>query len=308
LNGGLTMRIKAILCPVDRSEVSDRAMTYATALAREYVARLSVLEVIDWRMPPMVGALELPAMPPEVQTAALGHLHRLASPARELGIPTEVGVDVGPVVRRILERASIVAADLIVVGTHGRGGFDRLALGSVAEHVLRMAECPVLTVPPHAVPPPTDPLFRMIVCAVDFSPVSADVLRIGADLARRHGGRLLVAHVVDWPFARTSGHETAVNFKTTLETRAHEDLSSLLAGEAAPPSNVASIVLTGTPRDEILACARNRHADLIVLGVSGHGAVERALLGSTAHGVVRHSECPVLTVRMSSEPRQRSEA
>ena len=302
------MRIKTILCPVDRSEISDRAMAYATALAREYVARLSVLEVIDWRMPPIAGvATELPAMPPEVQSDALGHLHRLASPAREVGVPTEVGVDVGPVVRRILERASLVAADLIVVGTHGRGGFDRLAMGSVAEHVLRKAKCPVLTVPPHAMAPSADPLFRTIVCAVDFSPVSADVVRIGADLVRRHGGRLVVAHVVDWPFARTSGHEAAVNFKTTLETRAHEDLSTLLAGEAAPPGDVASVVLTGVPRDEILACAHNHHADLIVLGVSGHGAVERALLGSTAHGVVRRSECPVLTVRMSSEPRQPSE-
>jgi universal stress protein A len=136
------MRIKTVLCPVDRSEISSRALAYATAFAREYVARLSVLEVIDWRLPPLAGtAVELPAMPPEVQTDVLGHLHALTAPARDSGVPTEVGIDVGPVARRILERAEAVAADLVVVGTHGRSGFDRLALGSVAEKVLRKAGC-----------------------------------------------------------------------------------------------------------------------------------------------------------------------
>ena len=91
-----------------------------------------------------------------------------------------------------------------------------------------------------------------------------------------------------------------MNFKASLESRAREELDSLVAGEAAPPGHVTPVVLTGTPRDEILACARHQHADLIVLGVSGHGAIERAFLGSTAHGVIRHSDCPVLTVRTES--------
>ena len=296
------MRIKTILCPVDRSEISVRALAYATALARQYVARLSVLEVIDWRLPPIAGtADELPEMPPEVQTDVLGHLNMLTAPARELGVPTEVGIDVGPVVRRILERASNVAADLIVVGTHGRGGFDRLALGSVAEKVLRKAACPVLTVPADA-ETAGDVLFPTILCAVDFSAASVDVLRIGADLARRYGSHLIVVHVVDWPFASSQHHSAAIGWKNSLEGRASDELSVLVADIPAPPAEVSQLVVTGTPRDEILACARTRRAGLIVLGVSGRGALERAFLGSTAHGVVRHSECPVLTVRGPAQP------
>lgn len=291
------MRIKTILCPVDRSEISTRALAYATALAREYVARLSLLEVVDWRLPPLAGtAVELPEMPAEVQADVLGHLHQLAMPARDLGVPTEIGVDVGPVVRRILERAEAIAADLVVVGTHGRSGFDHLALGSVAEKVLRKAACPVLTVPPGAAAPPTDRLFSAVLCAVDFSESSADALRVAADIARRYRSALVVLHVVDWPFAGSDLHRPATSLLGGLEARAQDDLAALVADVPAPP-HISTVVLTGTPRHEILTCARKRDADLVVLGVSGRGAVERAFLGSTAHGVVRHSDCPVLTFR-----------
>jgi nucleotide-binding universal stress UspA family protein len=293
-----SMRVKTILCPVDRSDLSNRALAYATALAREYVARLSVLEVIDWSLPPVAGTTtELLELPAHVQHDVLAHLHRLAAPARDLGVPIEVGIDAGPVVRRILERATALSADLIVLGTHGREGFDRLALGSVAEKVLRKAMCPVLTVPPGAGHPPAGSLFPTILCAVDLSPISPGVLRMGADLARRYGSQLVVAHVVPWPSGSEWDHDAAVEWKRTPESRARGALTRLLAEEAAPPATVSTCVRTGTPREEILACARDRHADLIVLGVSGHGAINRALLGSTAHGVVRHSDCPVLTVR-----------
>jgi nucleotide-binding universal stress UspA family protein len=295
------MRIKTILCPVDRSDISIRALAYATALAREYVARLSVLEVIDWRLPPLSGtAVDLLEMPPEVQADVLGHLHQLAAPARDVGVPTEVGIDVGPVVRRILERAADLAADLVVVGTHGRSGFDRLALGSVAEKVLRKAPCPVLTVPPAAVAPGSDRVFSTVLCAVDFSEPSADALRVAADLARRYRSALVLLHVVDWPFAGSDRPRPAPGLMGGLESRAQDDLAALVADIPAPPQ-VSTVVLTGRPRDEILTCARQRDADLIVLGVSGHGAVERALLGSTAHGVIRQSDCPVLTVRARAD-------
>jgi nucleotide-binding universal stress UspA family protein len=298
------MRIKTILCPVDRSDISDRAVAYATALARQYVARLSVLEVIDWRLPPVAGSpVELPEMPPEVQADALGHLNVVTTPAREAGVPTEVGIDVGPVVKRILERASHIHADLIVLGTHGRSGFDRLALGSVAEKILRKAHCPVLAVPPGSPLPASRSLFGTILCAVDFSSVSPEVFSVAADLARRYGCRLVVVNVA-WPFDETTT-AAAEALRRDFESRAREMLTRLVAAEAAPPTDVSAVVLTGTPKDAILACARERHADLIVLGVSGHGAIDRALFGSTAHGVVRHSACPVLALRGRGDGHER---
>jgi nucleotide-binding universal stress UspA family protein len=290
------MRIKTILCPIDESDTSVRALSYATAFAREYVARLSVLEVIDWTLPPLGSPVDLADLPPVLQNDVLGRLHRLTAHARDAGVPTELGIDAGPVVRRILERADILSADLLVVGTHGRQGFDRIALGSVAEKLLRKAHCPLLTVPPRAEASDGETRFHSILCAVDLSPMSAEVVKVAADIAWRHDSDLVLAHVVPWPFGTGKGEESASGFRHSLETRAREDLSRLLS-DKLPAVAASTAVMTGTPRDEILACARNRRADLIVIGVSGHGAIDRALLGSTAHAVARASECPVLTLR-----------
>lgn len=75
------------------------------------------------------------------------------------------------------------------------------------------------------------------------------------------------------------------------------ELSRLVAAEPAPPRHVFTMVLVGVPKEQILRCAKRLGADLVVLGVSGRGAIERAVLGSTAHAVVRRSVCPVLTVK-----------
>jgi nucleotide-binding universal stress UspA family protein len=289
------MRIKTILCPVDRSDVSVRALSYAALLAREYVARLSVLEVIDWGLPPRGGVpISLPEMPPDVQDEVLGYLNRLVAPAQDAGVATELAVEVGPIVRRILDRADTIASDLIVVGTHGRTGFDRLALGSVAEKVLRKAARPVLAVPPGPSQAIDARPFRSIVSAVDLSPATDAVIDVAADLATRYGSELVVLNVVEWPFSTSD--ERAGGWKRSLETRAEEKLAGLVADHCGARIKASHQVVTGTPADEILALARARASDLIVLGVSGHGAVERAILGATAHGVVRRSQCPVLTV------------
>jgi nucleotide-binding universal stress UspA family protein len=291
------MRIKTVLCPVDRSKTSEQAMAYAIAVARQFAARLSLLEVIDWTLPPVSGVgTEFLDMPPEVQTQVLAHLNSLAAPARDAGIATEVGVQSGPVVRKILERADEIGAGLIVLGTHGRSGFERLALGSVAEKILRKASCSVLTVPPAAGPPAETP-FSRILCAVDLSPSSRDLLRVAAAFAVRFGGEIFVAHVVEWPFGPATGSDVGGGLLQGLEVKARDQLAALLADPELPPVKVSSAILTGRPTREILEGARARRADLIVMGVSGHGAIDRALVGSTTHGVIRESTCPVVTAR-----------
>ena len=91
------------------------------------------------------------------------------------------------------------AADLIVMGTHGRGGFQHLVLGSVTERVLRRAVCPVLTVPPRA--QSTSRLtFRRLLCAIDFSESSMAALRFALSLAQESEARLTMLHVLEWPW------------------------------------------------------------------------------------------------------------
>ena len=93
-----------------------------------------------------------------------------------------------------------MAADLVVMGTHGRSGFERLVLGSVTERVLRKSACPVLTVPkgiPDVATPPV--LFNRIVCAVDFSDCSMHALNYAMSLAQEADAHLTVVHVIELP-------------------------------------------------------------------------------------------------------------
>ena len=141
--------IHRILCPVDFSEPSRRALAHAVTLARWYRARLTVLHAyhvmpLAPMAPEMSPALALPA---EVREQLRGELERFAEPAGADAVPVEFAVVEGSAAREILRRAQDDPTDLIVIGTHGRSGFERFMLGSVTEKILHRASCAVLTIP-----------------------------------------------------------------------------------------------------------------------------------------------------------------
>ena len=110
-------------------------------------------------------------------------------------------VESGYPVRHILARAAALPADLVVMGTHGRSGFERLVLGSVTEKVLRKAPCPVMAVPPPAVTVGKLPYGRLL-CPVDFSDSSEAALRFACSIAEEADARLTIVHVFDWQARR----------------------------------------------------------------------------------------------------------
>jgi len=135
------MKLARILCPTDFSETSAHAVAEAVIIAGYYHARLTALHVAS-RFEPSFEELSVDGL--RRDTAAF------FDAAPKSGIPLDVLVDVGQPAGHVLDRASTLPADLIVMGTHGAGGFEHLVLGSVTEKVVRKARCPVLTVPPHA--------------------------------------------------------------------------------------------------------------------------------------------------------------
>ncbi|MGH7342162.1 MAG: universal stress protein, partial [Candidatus Rokuibacteriota bacterium] len=194
------------MCPVDFSEFSRRALDHAVALARWYNSSITVLHVATPAPAPAVA----PYVGPEaLQPFALTDVDRerlrqelrifvAAEGAPGVAIDTRVeeGIDVH---EEILVQAQRLASDLIVLGTHGRSGFQRLFLGSVAEKVLRKAVCPVMTVPravPDAVPAGPG-LFRRILCPVDFSKSSAAALDYALSIAQEADATLTVLHSVE---------------------------------------------------------------------------------------------------------------
>jgi nucleotide-binding universal stress UspA family protein len=294
-----------VLCPVDLSDASTRPLAYAAGVSRWYDARLMVLHIVPTfdPIPLHEGALEAPVriVYPLSREEVVGELRRVVqeSGVEPAGVEliAEAGEDAA---RAVVDQAVARRADLLVMGTHGRSGFDRLLLGSVTEEVLHRAPCPVLTVPPHAPGArPADVAFTHILCALDFSPGSLQALGFAVELAKQGGGNLTILHVIEWLAEhepRTYAHFNVPEYRRYLMEDAHERLRAL-AEEARARSTVEDLVSTGRAHREILAAAADRKADLIVMGAQGHGGLGLALFGSTTQQVVRAAECPVLTVR-----------
>jgi nucleotide-binding universal stress UspA family protein len=298
------VKIDRIVCPVDFSDFSRRALDYAVALARWYGSPLTVLHV---HQAPLLAATQLaPLAPVEPVVVTPGDLEQIRSriaaftPAvAQAQVPVEVKAADGDPAREILAEAA--SADMIVMGTHGRSGFERLVLGSVTEKVLRKATCSLLTIPLSA-PPPVGAvpiLFRRIVAAVDFSDVSMFALRHAASLAAEVDAQLLVMHVIEAPerLELWIDREQATSYVREWTEGAERRLRNAVSDGVREYAHVVQRVETGRAYREILRVADEQQADLIVIGAHGHGVLEAMFVGSTAQHIVRAAACPVLTVR-----------
>ena len=300
------MKIDRILCPVDFSDCSRRALDYAVALSRWYGARLTVLHVDHVPFPAATQLAPLaPVEPVVVMPSDLEQIrHRIAAftPAEaQAQVAVEAKAAVGEPASEILAEGA--SADVIVMGTHGRSGFERLVLGSVTEKVLRKATCSLLTIPLSAPPAGAVPvLFRRIVAAIDFSSVSMSALRHAASLAAEVAAHLTVMHVIEAPerLELWIDRDEATSDVRRWTEGAERRLRSAVSDEIREYAYVTQRVETGRAYREILRVADGQRADLIVIGAHGHGVLEATFVGSTAQHIVRAAGCPVLIVRPRS--------
>lgn len=304
--------VTRILCPIDFSEASRHALDQAVVVAQFFNARITVLHVHSQPYLPVpaygmltdVGTLTLS---PDDTERLRRDVEQFAAPARGAGVRVSVAIEPGMPVAHILATAKVLPADLIVIGTHGMAGFERLVLGSVTEKVLRKASCPVLTVPPRVEGSAAVP-FKHIVCAVDFSEASLKALTTALALAQEADAELTLVHVLEWPAPATasamqaaapelgiSGAFDLEGYRTVLEAEAATRLKELLPAGVQQWCTPKTRILHGKPWAEILAAASAGHADLIVLGVRGRNPIDVMLFGSTANQLVRRATCPVLT-------------
>lgn len=285
--------VQRVLCPVDLSDASRRALDYALALGRQHAADVRVLQVVDlhgWAGTSVEGLDALTGQTRVLLEEQLGWW--AARSVDGAGAATELRG--GPVVAGILAAGHEMGADLIVMGTHGRGGFERLALGSITEKVLRKSPCPVLVVPAREdAAVRTGPLTR-VVCATDFSEPSMQAVAWARIFVGEAHHALSLVTVIDWPFGETHGPDPVTELRHNLEQEAATALQRIAAECGVVSAEL--VVRRGRAGRELLLYAAEAHAELIVLGVSGRGAINRALLGSTAHQVLRDAPCPVLTV------------
>lgn len=305
------IEIKSILCPVDFSEFSRHALAHAVVIARWYEATVTVFHAYAAVPPPVLFSSNLGPVPAEpipsppaheIREAMLGDLKRFADSASTAGAQVRFEARPGSAVRAILDEAESLHADFIVLGTHGRGGLDRLVLGSVTEKVLRKASCPVLTVPPPVSAPAADALvlFKRILCPIDFSDPSMTALSYGVSLAQEADAQLLLLHVIEGmpdSMPWTQPNAFIIEYLHATEKEALARLQAAIPQEASTWCRPEELLATGKPYREILRLARDRDVHLIVMGVHGRNPLDLMVLGSTTNQVVRAATCPVLTLR-----------
>ncbi len=297
--------IKRIVCPTDFSQHAARALDHAIAVARWYDAEITALHVVPRVLPPSAALAAYPALVPLAPTGREQierALHDALEPARRAGVRTRLEVREGDAAEETLLAAQGLTADMLVLGTHGHGGFRRLLLGSVTEKVLRRAPCPVLSIAPHAHVAAADGalVYKTILCPIDFSEPSMHALRYALSLAQEANARLIVVHVIEGLYDTMHEGEIPIDlsaYSRFVNDDARRRLRDAIPQEAREWCTPEEVVTSGRAYAEILRFATEKSADLIVMGVHGRSAFDMMFFGSSTNHVVRSATCPVLVIR-----------
>lgn len=292
------IEIKRILCPIDFSEYSARALEFAVRMAAWYRAAVHVVHVMPVLPPSTISALGEASRQLARQNLALAVDRCWRS---DVTIEQELS-ESSDATGRILERADTLDADLIVAGSHGRTGFTRVLLGSVVESLLHRSRRPVLVVPSHLAGSlrarPAG--FSRVLCAVDFSAASLSGLAYALSIAEEADAHLTLVNVIEKPpeleHSPLEPDFDIARYHADAEAKQLTKLRALIPDTATDYCTVRTAVLEGSASREVLRLALLEDVDLIVIGVHGRNALDLALFGSNSKDVVVKARCPVLVV------------
>lgn len=303
-----------ILAPVDFSGASDAALRCALDLAARTGAELHVLHAVPGPYPDEGATFDDLSEDDRafyrwVWSHADGELTTYLEGIRADGIRVKRVLTGGPPSRVVLDYAASEGIDLVVMGTHGRRGFRRLFLGSVAEEVLHRTDTPVLVVPETTTARRTP---RLVLAPTDFSLASRLALPLAAELAALYGADLDLLHVLEpLRFAEVIvGTQLAAGLLPELRTEAEQRLDAMAEAPAlaetlrdpeAPiegrvPARIGYRLAEGRAAESIAATARAHGADVLVMAKRGLHGADRLLLGSVTERVCRLAPCAVLVV------------
>jgi nucleotide-binding universal stress UspA family protein len=286
---------KRLLVATDFSEQGDRASEVGLEWAERFGGEVHWVHGTE-----CLASVTPPAAEPLIASYIEQSRHvgqeRLAAAvarARERGLVSDAHLVDAPVAAGVAELAAELAADCVVVGTHGHTGLSHVLIGSVAERIVRDAPCRVLVVRGNRSPLSE----RTIVLGDDLTTVSTPARADAEALARELGASLEVVHAV----------EAGIPYLATLELvlpkemfgRLHEDAAQRLeqAASESPEIQVSNTVTSERPAGAICDLAEKAGSSLAVVGSSSRHGVDRVLLGSVAERVVRRAPCSVLVVR-----------
>lgn len=306
---------RTILVPLDGSRFAERALPLATWLAAQSRARLHLV-LAHQPSPVVIGIGDLLPPPPELDDELrVKEQTYLAETAERLGSvgagPVEVSCCEAPAGSEIVDKATALGADLIVMSTHGRGAIGRLWLGSVADYVVRQAPVPVILVrseqtDARAV---TTSMHGLLV-PLDLSPESQRVLEPVITLAQAAQAHVTLLYVVEEYFQT---FEPGVLYPTPEDpvitevrrTDAQRVLDRIADGLRERGLAVSARVVTDmSAASGILRALEEQRFGLVAMTTQGASGIRRFVLGSVADKVIRGAAKPVMVVRPAGKPKE----
>jgi len=291
---------QSILLPLDGSGFSEAAVPAALSLSRKTGASLRMVTVIEFFPTSAPYGWEDAAR--DQASEYLADLKERIQPRAGGEVTTTVLMGHVP---SALEAES-EPADLVVMASHGRGGLSRAWLGSVADHVVRHAENPVLLVRPEEGVEPdleADWAVRKMLLPLDGSEISEAILSHATELGSLFGAAYHLLRVVPSPKQFASSYPPDL-IEANRERMRRETLEAeeylKAQGESLRASGVKvdeRVLTGGQPPHDILSEAQTADCDFIAVSAHGRGRLARALLGSTSDKVLRGTHLPVLLYR-----------
>ncbi len=297
---------KTILVPFDGSALSARAVPVAVAIARRTGARLQLAIVHDPSayIPFVPGEVAIP-----VYDAAFVREHRMQDQAAldaavaeitAQGIAASGVLLEGTIVEALVEHARAADVDLTVMTTHGRSGFERLRLGSVATAYLTRATAPVYLVRGSGSDAPPEPPVGTLVCALDGSPFSEAILPHARTFAEATGLTMMLLSVAvphAMPMAPFGAEVLLMDDSAiALEETGRREYLTRMAAQCPVGTTVHAVTDMSVAR-AIIDEATRTSAGALAIATHGRGGLKRMVLGSVADEVIRHTHTPVLVYR-----------
>lgn len=287
--------LKNILFATDFSPVSDKAASFATALARKYGSKVFVTHVIP---EPELGVAhpdQVSARDEQIRNESEQCLADLKTSELFKGIAHQELLLQGDIVETLKAVVQEKEIDLLVLGTHGRSGLSDLFMGSIAENIFRHIACPVLTVGPKAqFAEPHQTSIERVLFTTDLAR-GPHALPYAISLAQENDARLMMLHVI----------QGAVMFEDIVpeewSDRARGHMREMLPSELELKYEPEFLVGVGTAAEEIVNAAIHERADIIVMGVHAGPPSASHAPWAVAHQVIVHAPCPVLTVKATPE-------
>ena len=280
---------KRILVGTDFSECSLAALRLSDEIAAKFSATLTVLHAI----PPHASASPLlrhVLLPP--RTESLDAIENeivvfIRSVIGRKPMP-QYRIIEGHAAEAVLFAAGYESMDMIVLGTRGRGGLDRLTLGSVAERILRLASVPVLTICPRRATKRRPSTLRRILCPVNYSAAAGRAIEVSVSLGKPFGAEVIALHVIE---------DKTVDRDLDAEA---ERLRVWCRG-LLPEPTIQPLVVAGSAAAEVLRYAEHNEIDLVVVGAQRERYSDQTVLGTTTERVTRNAPCAVLTVTVPAD-------